>query len=246
MEEQMHVICEHGQPHECQLEDERNEYNSMFQVWVKEEVLVKQEINGLEPEIKGKLSSYLEKVHTSSGQYKEGEIIEEHEPIPQACVKEEIKLEPHDPSQPADEQKLQSENMTNSSDECKRENENAQNKDEGENEEMEFQDVKPVCETAHEQELSASDVQSPLETMKMNYCCRQNMLLGKNCDICRKPTNIQKCLYKCQICDQRFAKKSEIQNHVVQLTTNHTGSYLATVLRDIFEQWNVEVGSGGN
>ncbi|XP_067013640.2 uncharacterized protein [Anabrus simplex] len=113
--EEMHTIHERGQSHECDLEAEINQYNPVSQVWVKEELLVNQEANDSELEIKENLTSLLEEGHNSSDQYKEDEILEEHEPIPQVWVKQEIKEEPHDAlhniAEDVDEQKLQPQNM---------------------------------------------------------------------------------------------------------------------------------------
>ncbi|XP_067013078.2 zinc finger and SCAN domain-containing protein 26 isoform X2 [Anabrus simplex] len=58
MEEKMRVIREQELPHQCEL------------VWMKETVFGKQDISDLRTEIKGKLTSYLEKNHISSDQYK--------------------------------------------------------------------------------------------------------------------------------------------------------------------------------
>ncbi|XP_067015735.2 zinc finger protein 311 [Anabrus simplex] len=108
---------------------------------------------------------------------KEGEI-NEHKAIPQVWVKQEIK----------EERKVQPEISPDSSDECMAENESLRNGNEGNNEEeTELQDVKSVCEAKREREPSASDEQAPLEFLRMKYCCRQSMILGKNCDICNKP-----------------------------------------------------------
>ncbi|XP_068086192.1 zinc finger protein 227 [Anabrus simplex] len=155
-----------------------------------------------------------EQVWLNESELEDG-ISEKHEPIPQVWVKQEIKQELHDPSQATDEQKLQADNMPYSSDESMAESENVENGGEGiGEEETELQDIKSVCVTVQEQETSASDAQEPRETTGMKYCCRQNMILGKNCNVCKKPNDIQNKIYKCDICDKGFAKKYLLRTHM--------------------------------
>ncbi|XP_067013653.2 fez family zinc finger protein 1 [Anabrus simplex] len=72
MEEEVHIKCEQVWLRECEFvpEDETNEDHPMPDVWVKQEVLVKQEASDLGAEIKRKVTSYLEKDLTSSDPYK--------------------------------------------------------------------------------------------------------------------------------------------------------------------------------